>query len=108
MENSNEEYAELDEAYLKVDRLLRSYVTAMTIGDVEQLTQVEGELMDYQSHPSFVNMVTSTIGPLVAYTIQWLAEVDVDEVFPLWSKISQDIEMELILGVPDLDEGDDE
>jgi hypothetical protein len=81
------------------DRKIRSYITAMLLQDDEEMGQIAKDIMEYSEHPAYSLMMLSSYGAMVCYLLALMTEEEtLPAVFATWSEISQEIEIEAILG----------
>lgn len=81
------------------DRKMRSYITAMLLQDEADVTEILGDIEEMRDHPLFVIMMMSSYGALAAHLMSLMVEEPTyEKVFEVWSHVSQNIEMESILG----------
>ena len=86
---------------LEVDRLLRGHVSAMLLGEEEEMIRIFKRLEEMKDAPEYNVYIMETVGALVPFVIQKMANADEEEVAGYWSELSRDIELEFILGEPD-------
>lgn len=81
------------------DRKLRSYITAMLLDDDEEMGNIAKSLMEYSQHPAYSLMMLSSYGAMTCYLLACMTEEEtLPAIFATWSEISQEIELEAILG----------
>ena len=81
------------------DRNMRSYVTAILLNNEDDLTDVLSYLEGMKEHPAFCVMAMASYGAMIVYLLAQMSETgEPDEVFAIWSTISQQIEVDSILG----------
>jgi hypothetical protein len=81
------------------DRKMRSYITAILLGDEQEMGEIAKSIMEYKDHPAYTVMLLSSYGAIAAYLLSLMADSEnVEEIFNIWSEISQEIELEAIFG----------
>lgn len=86
----------------KFDRKMRSYITALLLGEETEMGTIAKEIMEHKDHPAYTVMLLSSYGAMTGYLLAYINELQGEEtmesLFMLWSEISQEIEMETIFG----------
>lgn len=88
----------IPDLWLNVDRAMRSFVSGRLLDDEEIQADAIEEMFEYYDDLDFPLAVLNCIGSLIPYIIQYISDTDDTGTIILWSELSQQIELEVLLG----------
>lgn len=98
MENYNEDNEEEIDIE-QFDRMMRSYITAMLLSEEQEMENIAINIIETSNNAEYALLMLSSYGAMTCYLLSLLANsTKLEEIFAVWSGISQEIEMETILG----------